>query len=408
MNILIINQPVGNRGDESAHRALMHSLVNKYPTDNIKVAFFGDKEEDVHQININADNVQYVVIKAHKGIVRLARFVLIKSVWKVLMSVDPPFRKMNKLIKSADIVITAPGGICLGAFHNWIHLLWLVVADNYKKPMAYYSRSFGPFYAKSSVDTVFNKLSINMLRKCRFLSIRDDKTILIAKDLKLKYISSIDTAFLEKPAVDIPHAIVNLISSDQYMVFVPNSLRWHPAYVNASQEKIEEFYLSIIETVINRFGTLKIVMMPQLYGSIPYRDYIYFKVLQSKSKYSDKIIVLEDHYSSDIQQSIISKAAFVIGARYHSIVFAINNARPFISLSYEHKMFGLLSRLNLETQQIDITNLGTSSFDVEKALQDLSIIISKEQLDCDMISERAYNIALDCFTQLCTNFIDKH
>ena len=62
MNILVINQPIGNRGDESAHRALMRSLVKKYPNDNIKVAFFGDKEEDVQQMNINADNVQYVVL----------------------------------------------------------------------------------------------------------------------------------------------------------------------------------------------------------------------------------------------------------------------------------------------------------------------------------------------------------
>lgn len=186
MNILVINQPIGNRGDESAHRALMRSLVKKYPNDNIKVAFFGDKEEDVQQMNINADNVQYVVIKSHKGIIRLARFALVKSVWKALISLDPPFRKMGRLIKSADIVITAPGGICLGAFYNWIHLLWLVVANSYKKPMAYYSRSFGPFAVRNSVDDIFNNLSIKMLKSCDFLSIRDNKTISIAEELNLK------------------------------------------------------------------------------------------------------------------------------------------------------------------------------------------------------------------------------
>ena len=408
MNILVINQPIGNRGDESAHRALMRSLVKKYPNDNIKVAFFGDKEEDVQQMNINADNVQYVVIKSHKGIIRLARFALVKSVWKALISLDPPFRKMGRLIKSADIVITAPGGICLGAFYNWIHLLWLVVANSYKKPMAYYSRSFGPFAVRNSVDDIFNNLSIKMLKSCDFLSIRDNKTISIAEELNLKYVSAIDTAFLERPNVSIPQEIVDSINSDRYVVFVPNSLRWHPAYINASQDKIEEFYLAIIENVIRKFADVKIVMMPQLYGAIPYRDYIYFKNLQSKSKYSDKIVVLEDCYGSDTQQTIISKASLVIGARYHSIVFAINNARSFISLSYEHKMFGLLSILIQEVRQINITNLGTSSFNIEKAIKDLSIIMDKEQLDCDVTCMSAHNIASDCFAQLCTNFIDQH
>ena len=56
MNILVINQPIGNRGDESAHRALMRSLTNKYPNHNFSIAFFGDREKDVQQININAHN----------------------------------------------------------------------------------------------------------------------------------------------------------------------------------------------------------------------------------------------------------------------------------------------------------------------------------------------------------------
>lgn len=408
MNILVINQPIGNRGDESAHRALMRSLTNKYPNHNFSIAFFGDREKDVQQININAHNAQYIVVKSHKGIIRLARFSLAKSIWKALIAIDPPFHKMGKLIKSADIVITAPGGICLGTFHNWIHLLWLVVANGYHKPMAYYSRSFGPFIFRNSTDKKFNDLSIKMLKSCDFLSIRDNKTMSIAKELNIQYVSAIDTAFLERPNVSIPIKVLNSINSDKYVVFVPNSLRWHPAYINASETKIEEFYLSIIEIIIQKFSDTKIIMMPQLYGSVPYRDVVFFKVLQSKSIFYEKIVVLDDSYSSDIQQTIISKASLVIGARYHSIVFAINNARPFISLSYEHKMFGLLSILDKEDRQIDITSLGTSAFNTQKAIGNLFAIMNQEELDCDVTRKRAINIATDCFGKFCKNFIDRY
>ena len=72
------------------------------------------------------------------------------------------------------------------------------------------------------------------------------------------------------------------------------------------------------------------------------------------------IFVSDDIYSSDIQQQIIRRADAVFGARYHSIVFAINNNVPFISLSYEHKMSGLLEELRLQDEMIDITKLFTS------------------------------------------------
>ena len=70
-----------------------------------------------------------------------------------------------------------------------------------------------------------------------------------------------------------------------------------------------------------------------------------------------KVVVIDDIYSSDIQQTVISKSAFVIGARYHSIVFAINNSVPFIALNYEHKIEGLLETLGLENYMVDIRNV---------------------------------------------------
>ena len=67
-----------------------------------------------------------------------------------------------------------------------------------------------------------------------------------------------------------------------------------------------------------------------------------------------RITVIEDIYSSDIQQAIIARSQFVIGVRYHSVVFAINNTVPFIALSYEHKIAGLLETLGKQDCMVDI------------------------------------------------------
>ena len=69
------------------------------------------------------------------------------------------------------------------------------------------------------------------------------------------------------------------------------------------------------------------------------------------------IIVIDENQSSDIQQEIIKKSCLVIGARYHSVVFAINNEIPFVSLSYEHKMKGLLEVLDMTDRMVEIQDI---------------------------------------------------
>ena len=39
MNILIVNQPLNNRGDESAHKGLVRRLSKQYPKAEINVLF---------------------------------------------------------------------------------------------------------------------------------------------------------------------------------------------------------------------------------------------------------------------------------------------------------------------------------------------------------------------------------
>lgn len=91
---------------------------------------------------------------------------------------------------------------------------------------------------------------------------------------------------------------------------------------------------------------LNILMLPQLFCGREYalNDVELFRDL-AKAKNDSRIIITADCYSSDIQQTLISQAKYVIGARYHSIVFALNQGVPCIALSYEHKMAGLLETL---------------------------------------------------------------
>ena len=399
MKILLINQPLNNRGDEAAHKGFVRSICKKMPTAQIKVLFVGANQKSIDQIKVHNTNVEYVNLKSIRGYQSIVKYGFrykVFSVWRFF----PVVRKIMDFYKNSDVVICAPGGICMGGFQNWEHLFLLKLAKKLDKPLVYYGRSFGPFPEQTKENRDFKKMSLEMLHYFSFLSIRDRKTELLADTLGLKYVSTVDSAFLDSPKVEIPQTIKMKIGDNKYMVFVPNLLIWHYAYKDKiTKELVIDFFRSILSIINNYCPDYNIVMLPQTFNyDFPNRgDINFFYDLVSELK-DPRIIVIEDKYSSDIQQTIISNAEFLIGARYHSIVFAINNNIPFIALSYEHKISGLLKSLNKEECMIDISLL---SMNRERNLQlayNLKKLLPAIKKD-DVMRNKAKDIAYNCFNK---------
>jgi len=406
MNILLINQPLDNRGDESAHKALLRALVNKISNIHITVLFVGNSIESIKEFEVKNDAITYIRIVPQKGWTKIGKYGLILNPY--LWYLHPTLRAMIKYYKKADLILCAPGGICMGGFQNWPHLYSLYMAKFLNKKLAYYGRSFGPFPTKTLSNRLFKKYSLRLLNYFHFLSIRDKKTEKLAQTLNLKYTTTVDSAFLDTPQVDVPNEISNLYQSSPYIVYVPNLLVWHYAYKNKINKNISlEFFSHIAEILLNTYPDSKILMLPQIYDfETPQNgDMYFFYEIQKKIK-NDRIIVLSDKYNSDIQQAIISHAQLVIGARYHSIVFAINNDRPFISLSYEHKMTGLLETLQKTDYMIDITEaLNTEASRkstyalIENKIKEISSDTSETRIKAKEIANQCLQKFIDTITK---------
>ncbi len=397
-NIVIINQPLSNRGDQAAHRSLLRMLDKNYEHLQITVLFLNAKNEDIQDFSVESPKITYRNVTGFsRGLSFLQRWSLRLNI--ICMSLlHPLLRKYARYIKKADIVICAPGGICMGGFQDWNHIYNLSLAKYYNKKLVYYSRSFGSFPTATRWNSIFMDISYRLLHYFTFLSIRDKKTMELADKLNLQYIPSIDTAFLDTPVLELPANISCIINNEKFIIFVPNSLTWHVAYKDKKQEDIDLFFIEIIKILLAK--NIKILMLPQLneYFSYHESDYDYFQKLKILTESND-VVVLQNTYSSDIQQKIIEKADFVIGARYHSIVFAINNCTPFISLSYEHKMNGLLELLNLNDREIDISKIGEKSFDKKSALQKLEQLLDQNYPQAKEVKERAHKIAMETFNK---------
>jgi colanic acid/amylovoran biosynthesis protein len=418
MRVVLINQPLNNRGDEAAHKALVRNLIAKYPDCYITVLFLDELNDSVEQFKIDSASVKYLNLlpryNSKSIIYRVYRkFCLdptINSLKTALLSgkyfvwnCNPILRVALAIIKRSDIVICAPGGICMGGFQNWMHIAFLQMAKICKKRLFYFGRSFGPFSMETPESARFKTLSLELLDYCEFVSIRDYKTELLALSLKIKYEQTVDTAFLEVPRLNLPNAILSNLNK-KYFVFVPNILIWHFAFKALDYRFILDFYSNILKKVMNLYPDLEVVMLPQTFNyKNKLMDDIHLFVELKAVINSERIIVCPDTFSSDLQQNIIARAEFLIGARYHSIVFAINNEIPFIALSYEHKIEGLLKTLNYSCRLLDLNRLTEKNFESDKFLCEFENKIANLKSK-DISRKEAETIASVCFDKMISKF----
>ena len=405
-DFIIVNQPVNNRGDEAAHKALLRSLLCTLPSIKILILFVNQNQDSVNQFDVRDSRVSYVNIQSLRGLQKIILFS-IKYRCLCLSKIHPTAKKILGFLNHSNIVLCAPGGICMGGFQNWWHVALLSLAKALNKPIAYYGRSIGPFPTKTPQNKEFKKISLELLHYFSFLSLRDKKSMDLADSLNIKYESTVDSAFLESPKIDVPKSISDSLDERPYIVFVPNLLIWHFAYKDkVSIDEVLKFYKEMLYCIVAKYPEHNIVMLPQTFNFGYYcgDDINFFRDLKTYAQYP-KIIIIPDIYSSDIQQTIISKADCLVGARYHSVVFAINQAIPFVALSYEHKICGLLEALHKTDCMVDITKAFDSEENMQKTIEQFCRALNVVNVDVNaqITAKKMARACFDKFVLFCTN-----
>ncbi|MCM1503799.1 MAG: polysaccharide pyruvyl transferase family protein [Muribaculum sp.] len=351
--ILYIEQPLKNRGDESAHRGIIRWLNTNFPDSEINIVFWDEEDKNIIEFIVDNPQNKYINLKGAKG----AHFALINGInYPTIWHLHPSTKRLLRMMEESDYILCAPGGVNMGGFQGWEHLAMLKMGIQIQKPVIYYGRSVGPFPEATKKQKRFLRESVSLLNRFTYLSVRDQKSSQCLTDMKISHSTTVDCAFLNKPTTSIPDDI-RVQTGDNYAVIVPNNLYWHYAYKDVGHQAILGFYVALLKKLLEQFPTLNFVMLPQTYSELQRerKDYYFFKEIQQKTG-DDRVIVLSESISSDIQQSIIGSAKFLFGSRYHSVVFAINQGVPFMALSYEHKISGLLDLLNLKDYAVSITS----------------------------------------------------
>jgi colanic acid/amylovoran biosynthesis protein len=398
MRLLIINQHTGNHGDEAAGKALLRALDDISNVRQIDILYKtrGKLENEKFITTTQKEITHHLAgpLSFFDKILIILSFLLPLPLVKVLLRASPLGRQY-KLIKEADVIINAPSGINIGPYKDWGYLWRLYIPLKLNKPFAIYSISFGPI----PNNMLFKSMSLRILKKAGFLSLRDGQSQAYAKERGIKYIPSIDTAFLDSEFSKELPAELKYIKRREYVVVVPNALYlWHTYYRNINTESLDKIYLDIIDFFTNK--GFDVLLLPQLFGS--QNDSKYFAELNQRLPNNRNVKIVPDNYSCDVQQSIINNSEFLVGARYHSIVFAIRGEIPFIALSYEHKMEYMLSSLSLDKYVVVLEGnlLQVSSNQIIRKIEDSFANRKMIKQELSLANEKSKNVARKTFLSL--------
>ena len=137
----------------------------------------------------------------------------------------------------------------------------------------------------------------------------------------------------------------------------PTGANWNfrdSANPQEKQERYNKIIAKAIDYLVDKFNA-RVVFFPQLYGNSD--DVPLINEIISLVRRKDAVRVLSNKWDSEIQQAIISQMDFVIGNRYHSVIFALKAEVPIVCVAYEHKSVGIMQAAKLDRYVINIANL---------------------------------------------------
>lgn len=279
-----------------------------------------------------------------------------------------------KSYREADLIVTVGGGYIRaqqglnGTFILVFILHPILFSSILRKTTVGYSQSIGPFgnkfqefiakYTLKKMDAIIvrEKISQELLGKWG-----------IVKNVFL----SVDSGFLFK--TDTTRNIREDFGIDVSKIVVGVTVRnWMET---GKQEKYEKDIALLCDYIVEKYKA-KIIFIPQV-TVVNHNDddRVCSQKVFSLMKRKDDAIVLNDNYNYKSIKSIYNGLDYLIGTRFHSVIFSLTSKVPSIAIQYEHKTRGIMRELDLEDWVIDIDK---TDFNNLKDLFD-KIVVNKEE-----------------------------
>ena len=363
-HILIINQHGENRGDEAAMRAMLarfqeelgdvrFTLLYQFRDRNLRLKF----AEDVEALPIVLPPTDYL---------RLGFFSAAKvSRWEPDGVLSPTMRKIVAAYRSADLVVSAPGGPYFGDIyvnHEIVHWWYVWLAARFGKPLFLYAPSAGPFE-----NPTLNVLRRRLYRKFDVLVTREELSRdhllgLLGPDTQVHVTadSAIQLSFPPQPRSEYFTGERSHLAEKFLVAVSLNNYRYPGAAdPDAQRARYDAAMLDLLHHLAKR-RDCHFLFLPQLYGAV-HSDVPYLNQMGRQLGESVSWELVDPEADSEQQRRLFAMCDLHLASRYHPAIFGHTGYVPGICLYYEHKALGFMSQLGLERFAFDIRNPETDA-----------------------------------------------
>lgn len=373
-----------NKGDAAIVSVLLQQLHSAFPDASITISTYDDEERygtDEHKV---ISNSMYV------GIYRF-RFLLLKLLysfyientlllWALLYklfghSFTALLPKRTRAIAqeylASDLFVAAGGGYFRAkkGIQEDINIILLVnpliIGILLKKPIILYTQSIGPF-----ATAIQRWIMRAVLNRTQHIFVREEHTVATLKTIGIKsdlVTRTVDAGFLfdSEKAFQFSDLMKDAEALQSDLLVGITVRKW---LSREGQHTFEKAIASFIDKITQE-KRVRILFIPQV-TSIIHRDddRDVAKRIVAMVTNKQSVINCTDDYDHFQLKQLYGHLDFLVGTRFHSVIFSLTSHVPALAIEYEYKTRGIMNDLGLSEWVIPIEQVTAENL-YEKFIQ---------------------------------------
>jgi colanic acid/amylovoran biosynthesis protein len=270
--------------------------------------------------------------------------------------ISKKWRDLIDLYTEADLIIPVGGGYLMtnrrfGSIYRLGLLLHpLLLSKILLKPTVLYSQSVGPFYRK--IDKWM--LATTLKKTANLVIIREGISMELLKSMGVtNCVRSIDAGFL----LTSNHKATGrakLHTPTRSIAIGVTARKWLAA---SDQRAYEKAMAETLDYLVHKHGAY-VVFIPQVTAEFHGDDdRIVSEAIFSEMTEKEHALVLTENFGYREIKTIYDQLDFILGTRFHSVIFSLTSYVPAMAIEYEHKTSGIMQELGLSQWVIKIEDV---------------------------------------------------
>jgi colanic acid/amylovoran biosynthesis protein len=359
MKILVVNGFITEAiGDAALLSVILEQLSAAFPNAEIRVSTLDDPVRHPYfdgYLNLGSSR-RYGADESVPRAMRAARKLavsLIGSHWPTRSSLvdwllPREVRRELVALREADLVVSVGGGYLYGGANlsgdlSILNMLMpLRYAGRMGKPFFCGPQSYGPFGSRRQAAAAQRTLS-----KADLLLAREAESLKVLAHVGIdpaRVIQTIDSAFAFRPGN--PGGWRTRYGAPDGQTLVGMTVRqWKPA--PGLQEAQEIAFAQLIDHIHASQGR-DVILIPMVVSDLAGEDDRVVHRRIADRCVGRRPILVEDQLGHGAAKDLIAAVDYMVGMRFHSVIFALTNLVPALAIEYHHKAGGIMSELELK------------------------------------------------------------